>query len=159
MTMPFSLPEGFKLVQLAAPQTTNTAVVTDTVSLKTAHKAWFVFEFTQAVSDLTTIVFRQTTDVAGATGATIAASRVWQNGNTASSDTLVAGTSGTGVTLGSGALNQQVVAEFDPALFTEGYDCINGTVAASSQATNFVSVTGYIATRFPQATPPTVITD
>lgn len=159
MTMPFSLPEGFKIVQLAAPVTTNAAVVTDTVSLKTAHKAWFVFDFTQAVSDLTTITFRQTTDVAGATGAVMTASRVWKNGNTASTDTLVAGTSGTSVDLGSGALNQQVVVEFDPALFTEGYDCVNGTIAASSQATNLVSVTGYIATRYPQATPPAVITD
>lgn len=159
MTMPFSLPEGFKIVQLAAPVTTNAAVVTDTISLKTAHKAWLVFDFTQAVSDTGVIVFRQTTDVAGATGAVMTASRVWQNNNTAATDTLVAGTSGTGVTLGSGALNMQVVAEFDPALFTEGYDCINGTVAASSQSTNFVSVTGYIATRYPQATPPAVITD
>ena len=160
MGIPFSLPQMFKIVDATAgPVTTNGGVTSDTVSLKNAHKAWIVLQFTQAVGHATVITPRQATDVASATNAVIPAVPIWQNADTAASDTLVAATAAANLTLTNDVKKKQVIFEFDPALFTAGYDCLYFTVSDSSQAANFVSGQFFLLERYQQATPPAAISD
>jgi len=158
--MPFTLPENCKIVQLASPETTNGAKTSDVISLKNAHKVWIVVELTQSEDHATLFTPRQATDVAAGTNAVLAAVQpIWANEDCGASDTLVRKTDALNHTVGANIKDMQLVFEIDPASLTAGYDCVYITAATSSQATNFWSVTAYIQTRYPQATPPAAITD
>lgn len=155
------LPEEFKIVDATAgPVTTNGGVTSDYVSLKNAKYAWIVLQFTQAVGHATVIQPRKATatDGTGATNITVAVD-LWQNADTAASDTLVKATSATSLTLAADAKKKQVVIGIDPANLGAGYDVIAFTVSDSSQATNFVSAQFFLETKFAQGTPPAAITD
>ena len=162
MALPFSLPEGCKIVQLAQPQTSNGGVTTDVVSLKNVLKAWLIVEMTQAVGHATQIVPREATDVAAGTNQVLQnVQRIWANEDVAASDTLVAKTAAKNYSVTNDVKNKTVVFEIDPALMDveDGYDCLYATISDSSQATNFVSVTAILHQRYQQATPPAAITD
>jgi len=155
-----NLAEVFKIVQGSPPVTTDGGVTGDYVSLKNAVKAAVIFNFTQAVAHATVCGINEATAVAptGAQAMT-ATQKIWVNEDTAASDTLVKATDAASETLTADIKNKQVVMEIDPAKLTAGYDCIAATVSDSSQATNLVSITYLIETRYPQATPPAAITD
>lgn len=156
-----TLPEQFKIVDATAgPVTTNGGVTSDYVSVKNAHRAWIVLQFTQAVGHATVIQPKKATAVDG-TGVTniTTAARNWVNADTATSDTLVAGTAATSVTLAATAKKHHVVIEIDPATLGDTYDVIGFTVSDSSQATNFVSGQFFLEMRYMQGTPPAAITD
>lgn len=159
--MNLNLPEKFKLVDATAgPVTTNGGVTLDYVSLKNAVKAWIVLQFTQAVGHATVIQPQMATDVTptGATSITSAV-EIWQNADTAASDTLVKATSATSLTLANNIKKKMVVIEIDPAEFGGSYDVLGCTISDSSQATNFVSGMYILQMRYGQATPPAAITD
>ena len=157
-----SLPENFQLVDgSAGPVTTNGGVTCDYVSLKNAIRVWIVAQFTQAVGHATTVQPRKATAVAG-TGATDCTSnmRIWENEDTAASDTLPAVTAATLATLTNNIKKKLVVIEIDPAVeFKEDYDVLGCVISDSSQATNYVSVMYILQTKYQQATPPAAITD
>jgi hypothetical protein len=155
-----NLPSIFKIVQGTPPVTTTGGVTCDYVSLKNAVRAWIIAEFTQAVGHATVLGVNKATAVAptGATAMT-ETQQIWVNEDTAASDTLVKATDAASETLTDDVKNKQVIMEIDPAKLAAGYDCIAATISDSSQATNFVSVTYLIETRYPQATPPAAITD
>jgi hypothetical protein len=161
MARQLSLPQHFKIVQMLQPQTTNGALTTDVISLKTAHKAWVVFEYTQAAGHATTPTLRQATSVAGSTNKAGPSVAIWANEDTAATDTLVRQTDAASYAVAADVKNKQVVFEIDPARLdmANGYDCIYFTQATSSQATNFVSATAYLDTSYKQATPPSAIID
>lgn len=160
MVMANALPQQFKIVQLAWPQTTNGGVTSDFVSLKNAHKVTIVAEFIQAVGHATVVAIRQSDDVsATTTAAGPASARVWVNEDVAASDTLVQGANLASETLTNDVKKKQVVFEVDASELTDGYDCVYVTVSNSSQASNLVSITAFLHTRYPGATPPTAITD
>ncbi len=159
--MNLNLPEKFKFVDATAgPVTTNGGVTLDYVSLKNAIKAWIVLQFTQAVGHATVIQPQMATAVAptGATSITSAV-EIWQNADTATSDTLVRATAATSLTLTNDIKKKMVVIEIDPAEFGGSYDVLGCTISDSSQATNFVSGMYILQTRYGQATPPAAITD
>lgn len=159
-----SLPEVFKIVDATAgPVTTNGGVTSDYVSLKNASYAWIILQFTQAVGHATVIQPQVATAVAptGAASITFAAD-IWQNADTAASDTLVKATSATSLTLAADIKKKLVVIGIDPAkVVAQGgtYDVIGFTVSDSSQATNFVAGKFLLQMKYQQATPPVVITD
>lgn len=158
--MSICLPEQFKIMQGAPPTTTNGAVTGDYVSLKNAHRVWVIFELTQAVGHATVCSLMRATAVAptGATAVTESV-KIWENEDTGSTDTLVRQTDATSVTLGADIKNKQVIMEIVPQGLTATFDCIAGVTSASSQSSNFVSMTYILETRYAQATPPTAITD
>jgi len=84
---------------------------------------------------------------------------VWKNADIATSDTLVKGDDAATIAATAGTTNQQLVMEILPERLPAGYDCIAATLTASSQATNFATITYLIETKYPQATPPAAITD
>ena len=148
MARQLSLPQHLKIVQMLKPQTTNGALTSQVISLKNAHKAWIVLEFTQAAGFASTPTLQQATSIAAGT-------------NKASSDTLVRKSDAASYAVAADVKNKQVVFEIDPTRLdgANGYDCIYLTMATSSQASNFVSATAYLDTRYKQATPPSAIVD
>jgi hypothetical protein len=155
-----TLPEEFKVVTGASPETTNGGKTADFVSMKNGHWLWIVVTLKQAVGHATAITVKRATHVAG-TGETTLANNVqiWANEDTAASDTLVRQTDAKAHTVTNDIKSKQIVFGIDPVSLGAGYDVVTVTAADSSQATNFWSVTYLMATRYPSATPPTVVTD
>ena len=87
------------------------------------------------------------------------AAEIWQNADTAASDTLVKATSATSLTLAADVKKKQVIIGIDPANLGAGYDVIGFTISDSSQATNFVSAQYFLEMKYAQGTPPAAITD
>ena len=164
MTISENLVSKYKMVQAAAPVTSNAQVTCDYISMKNAHKVWIVVSFKQAATHATTVQPQAATGItpAGATSITYSATW-WKNADIGTTDTLVAQTAATSGAATAGTNDQMLVFEIDPALqiATHGatFDCLGCVIAASSEVTNFVSVVYVIETRYPQATPPTAITD
>jgi hypothetical protein len=161
MARQFSLPQNLKTVQLFNPKTTNAALSSQVISLKHAHKAWLVLEFTQAVGHATTPTLNQATSIAAGTNKAGPTVPIWANEDVAASDTLVKKTDAASYAVTNDIKNKQVIFEIDPARLDQanGYDCVYVTIGTSSQATNFVSATAYLQERYQQATPPSAILD
>ena len=159
MSMPFSLPQSCKIVQLIQPKTTSGAITSDAVSLKNCVKAWLIFHLTQAAVHATLITPRQATDVAVGTNAVVPAVPIWANEDVATSDALVAQTAAANYTVTADVKNKIVIFEIDPVLLTDGYPVVYATVAASGEATNFVAAEAILWSTYQQATPPSAIVD
>ncbi|NLS79691.1 MAG: hypothetical protein GXY76_20785 [Chloroflexi bacterium] len=163
MAYPRSLPEEFKIVDATAGcVTTNGGVASDWVSLKHAHKAWVVLQFTQAVGHATQVALQQAQDVGG-TGAKALArnAKAWANEDTGASDALVRQADGVSYTVAGDVKKKQVVFEVDPALLdmAGGFDCLGFTVANSAQASNLVAGQFFLLGRYQQAAPPSAVVD
>lgn len=158
--MNFSLPEHCKIVTALSPQTSNGAKTFDNIQLRDAIKVWIVAEYTQDVAHATTIQpVVGATDAACTTAITFT-TRWWKNANVAATDTLVAQTAATSCACDNTAAEHLLVIEIDPSdvvAQSATYDWLGATQASSGQGTNFVSVTYYIQTRMPQATPRSAI--
>lgn len=144
----FSFPEHYKVVQLAQPKTSNGGFTTDAVSLKNCHRAWFLFDMTQAVAHATLLTPRQATNVAIGTNAVFPTTNIWANEDTAAGDTWVEQTRAANYTVASDVKNKQVYIEVDPRSLTDTYDVVYATIADSSQATNFITVSIIMDLRF-----------
>lgn len=159
-----TLAELFKIIDATAgPVTTNGGVTGDYVTLKGAHRAWIVVQLTQAAGHATVLSPKQASAVAGTGVKAISnACRIWANEDTAASDTLVEQTAATTYTVTNDVKKKLVIFEIDPedALdIANGFDVLGLTASDSSQATNFISATYWLANRYSQATPPAAITD
>ncbi|NQT41297.1 MAG: hypothetical protein HQ581_27665 [Planctomycetes bacterium] len=164
MSLPSALPEQWKIVDATAGcVTSNGGFTSDYVSLKNAQMAYIVLQFTQAVGHATVIQPQVATAVAPTGAASITFSAEWwENEDTATSDTLVAQTAATSMTVTDDAKKKQVIIKIDPSqCAAQGatYDVIGFTVSNSGQATNFVAGQFYLLPRYPQATPLAAITD
>jgi hypothetical protein len=154
------LPEQFKIVNGTPVATTNGGITCDYISLKDAISVTIIAELLQAATHATALGVNEATTVAGGSAAAVTAvQKVWKNADVSSTDTLVAATDAATIAATAGTTNQQLVMQFDPATLSSGFDCIAATLTDSSEATNFATVTYIIETRYPQATPPTAITD
>jgi len=156
------LPENLKIVQLASPETTNGGKTSDCISLRDALRCWIVVELTQAVGHATLLTPQQCTGILPAGAKALSQNTpIWANEDCGASDTLVAQTAAKNFTVAATIKDKQVVFQIDPAALDQagGFDCVQIVAADSSQATNFWSVTAYLQNRYPQATPPTAITD
>ena len=154
------LPENFKVVQLASPETTNTGKTSDYISLKNCHRCTIIVDLTQAVGHATQISINKATAVApaGATAIT-AVVPVWSNEDCGASDTLVKQTSAVNYTVAADVKDKQIIFQIDPTTLGDTYDVIGVVCADSSQGSNFWNVTALLETRYPQGTPPAAITD
>ncbi len=161
MARQLSLPVNFKIVELFNCKTTNASLTSQVVSLKTAHKAWAIFNFTQAVGHATTPTLNQATSIAATTNKAGPTVPIWWNLDTSLTDTLIKQADAASFALDTNAKHEQVVFEIDPSRLdvNGGYDCIYFTSATSSQATNFVSANLIIQSAYEQGTPPSAIVD
>ena len=169
MTSPISLPEMFKIVNVAPIQAAN-AVTYDAICCKTAHKVWFIIIQDYAADTDLTCSLSEGTDVAmGTTAAVTAALPVWYNADVAAATTGAAATTMidglTKITSGSShefdtsaGKAQMCIIEWDPAKHTAGYDCIALT-DANGNASNEVAAIAIVQTRYPGPNPPSVVID
>jgi len=169
MTSPISLPEAFKIVNVAPSQSAS-AVTYDAICCKNAHKVWFIITQNYVADADITFSLIEATDVAcGTTAAVTKAFPVWYNADvaaataSAAATTIIDGltkiTSGAShefdTTLGK---SQMCIIEWDPAKHTSGYDCIR-LKDANGHASNWVTAIAIIQTRYPQADPPSAVID
>lgn len=163
MNAPITLPEIFKLVDgLPGNLTTNTGKTSDCISLKTANRCTVIVELTQAVGHATQIVLRQSTVVAASDAKVLTnVVPIWANEDCAASDTLVRQTDAVNYTVTNDVKKKLIVFQVEPGDFdiANGFDCLDLTIADSSQATNFANVLFIVESKYAQATPPAVITD
>ena len=169
MTSPISLPEQFKIINIA-PSQVATAVTYDTLCCKNAHKVWFVItQLYVADTDITFSLIEATDVAAGTTAAVTAALPIWYNADIAAATTGAAATtifdgltkitSGSSHKFDTGAgKSQMCVIEWDPAKHTAGYDCIQ-LADAGGHASNYVTAIAIVQTRYPQADPPSALID
>ena len=168
MASQLSLPEQFKIVQVAVSQVADT-VTYDVVCCKNAHKVWFVIM--QLYGGNTDITFSLTelTAVGGTTAAVTAAFPVWYDVDVAAAttgaaatthiDALTLITSGASHIMDTGAgKSQMCIIEWDPSKHTAGYDCIQITDASGS-GSNYITALAIIQERYPQASPPSAVTN
>lgn len=87
--------------------------------------------------------------------------RIWANEDVATSDTLVRQTDAKSYSVTADIKNKQIIFEIPVASLdlANGFDCINIISTDSTEATNFVSVTAFIDTRYKEDVPPAAITD
>jgi len=169
MTSPISLPEMFKIVNIAPSQVAN-AVTYDAICCKNAHKVWFIITQLYVADTDITFSLVEGTDVAmGTTAAVTKAFPVWYNADVAAATASAAATTHidalTKITSGASHefdtslhKSQMCVIEWDPAKHTSGYDCIRLTDAGGS-ASNYVTAIAIIQERYPQANPPCAVVD
>lgn len=158
----FYLAEFFKNTDATAGiVTTNGGVTGQWVSAKTLNYLWLELQLTQAVSHATVITVKQATAVAGTGTKTGPTCNIWLNEATATNDTDVKQTSGTSVTVATGVNKKHILIGIDPSSLdvANGFDVVGFSVSDSSQATNFVSGMWHGETKYPQATPPTLVLD
>ena len=156
----FSLPEGYSVVTLTPPVTTNGGVTCDYISLKNVHMVYIVATFTQAVGHATGIDPTQATAVAG-TGVKAITNVVpcWQIVDISSTDVFTRLTDAITVNCAAAAANQKIIMQINPSSFdvANGFDVLGLTVDNSAQATNFVNVDVILQNRY--APSPTALTD
>lgn len=160
MASPLSLAQNFKIVQLAVPALAN-GMTYDYVCCKNAHKVWIIVEHYSAGgdTDLVLTLTEATTVAAGGATTVTNSAAIWVNADTSLTDTLVKQTDATAYTIDTGAAKpQQVVFEWDCAKFAAGFDCLT-IIDSGGNAANYASATAILQERYPQATPPTAITD
>ena len=153
-------PEIYKIVNGKPVTTTSGAITGDYISVKNARRVVIIAELLQAASHATALGVNVATDVAASGAAAMTALMpIWKNANVATTDTLTRATDAATIAATAGTTNQQLVMEVIPGRLPAGYDCIAATLTASSEATNFATITYLIETAYPQATPPAAITD
>lgn len=160
--MRFNLPELCKIVEAHEPVAADAlANTSDAICCKNIKKLWVVLQHYSAGGDTDLVLtWYEGTDVAFGTAAIITAtSPIWYNVDTSLADALTRATDAATFTVDTGAAKNQIwVMEWDPALFSAGYDCFK-LYSSGGDAANYVSVLYIAEMRYMSDVPPTVITD
>ena len=159
--MNFTLPENLAIVMAHEPVAADALGTCDYVCCKNVHKLWVVLSHYSAGGDTDLVVtWNEATNVsAGSAAAITVVCPIWYNVDTASADLLTRATDAITYTVDTGAgLNQIWVMEWDPAKFSDGFDCF-ALVTTGGHASNLVSVTYFAQMRYQSAVLPTIITD
>jgi hypothetical protein len=161
MTLPFSLPEITKIVTLYGGAT-NGSVTTasDYISCKHAHKVWIV-GYTWGTTGTTFPVSLMESVAVGTAGAAVTTTfPIWKVIATTSTDALTRQTDAYTLTIDPDGTDSTMLFcfEWDCAKFTAGYDCL-AVKGGTGNAADYCVILAFVAERFSQATPPTVITD
>ena len=156
-----TLPEIMKIIEAIVPTAANSIGTGDYVCLKNVKRAWVVCQHYTAADNDVILGLYEATDVAAGTKAAVTATvPIWQNTDTSLSDALARGTDAATITIDTGALKNQIaVFEWDPALFTAGYDCLAVYCTDEGHASNIFSALYVLEMRYMSNLPPTVITD
>jgi hypothetical protein len=144
------IPEKMFPISGTKPVTTNGGVTADNISLKNAGDVYIVAHLTQSVGHATVLTPKVGTAVATAATALPANVQIWYGNVSTSTDAIARQTDAKSLTLG-GAVTGDVYAIFkiDTAtLAAGGYDVLGFTSSDSSQATNFIEVTYWVAPKY-----------
>ena len=158
----FTLPENLKIVQAHEPETADAIDDTsDVISCKNLKKLWMLAHHYSGGGD-TDMIFTwyEGTDVAFGTNQVITAvSPIWYNIDTASADLFTRATDAATFTIDTTAqLDQIWIMEWDPALFSAGYDCFRPTTTGGNAA-NHCSILYFGLPRYQSDVNVSAITD
>jgi hypothetical protein len=126
----FEFPENCKIVQgLACTVGVGGALPSDYVSLKNAHRAWAVIQYTDAAGNAVTITPQFDVSVAGANNtASAQLHRIWANEDTATNDLMVEDPAAIIFVTDGVTSNSVIIIEIDTAdmgnLVGVPYDCV-----------------------------------
>lgn len=155
-------PEVMKPIQMLNPVTTNGGQDSDWVSMKDINRLMIVCELTQAAGHATALTLNQATVVAGTDSKAITNNvEIWANEATGTSDTNVRQTAAKAFTVNNSISNKIITFVVEPSALdvANSFDCVSVNVADSSEATNFISITGIAYKKSQGPTPPSDITD
>jgi hypothetical protein len=126
MSRQFQIPANLKPDAAVQPEDHQRTLTSQVISLKNAHKAWLVLDFTQAVGHATTPTLNQATSIAAGTNKAGPTVDIWANEDCAATDTLVKQTAGASYAVTNDVKKKQVVFEIDPTRLdvNGGYDCV-----------------------------------
>jgi hypothetical protein len=142
------LPRNPKIVALQAPVTTNGAITTPFINCKNASKVIFVCVLKQAVAHATVVSIYQGNAKTGGTEKIIANTvPIWLNADIDSSSDLTAQMDAASLTMAASAKDMVIIFQLDPAALDSGYGYAGIHTTASSQITNFMSVTALVFAR------------
>jgi len=157
--MPRTLVQRNKIVTAICNQTTNGALTGDYVCLKNAIRCTVVVLLDQVAGHATAITIEQATDAAmGSTKAITNVVPIWQNADTAATDTLVRATDAVSLTVANDIKEKMIVFDIDPSLLdvANDFDWITVKTAASSEA-NYVTAIYVLEAKIQGDPPPTAI--
>ena len=155
----FGIPQNLKPVLLY--NGAANAVACDIISCKTAKKVWFLIFHAGANDTDLTLSLEEAKEVAGSTHQAVTKTcPIWKDidaGTT--SDEMTRQTDAVSLVIDPATQNPVLaVIEWDPAKFSDGYDCIY-LADALGHANNTVQIFGFILPRYKQDIPPSVIID
>lgn len=154
-----NIAEQFKIVEAIEPKADAAGSTGDYVCLKNALKATIKLHITQGNAATIEIGVKEATTVAGGSAAAITkALKIWANLDCVASDLIVKRTDGATYTTDAGVKHKIVIIEVDPALLSEGFDCIAVTTGASNAA-NIVQAEYILEPRYKGAVMPSAIVD
>lgn len=160
--MKITLPENFKIVEALVPKAASGTGTGDYICCKNAHKVWVVIQHYGGGGDNDiTLGLYEATDVAAGTKAAITETfPIWTNLDTATADTFTRQTDAATYTIDTGLTdNAIVIFEWDPAKFSDGYDCLAVYATDEGHASNIISALYFIEERYKSDSPPAAITD
>ena len=155
-----TLVERNKLVTAICNQTTNGALTGDYVCLKNAVACTVVVILDQAAAHATAITIEQATSaIGGGTTPITNVVPIWQNADTAATDTLVRATDAVSLTVGADIKEKMVVFHIDPSTLdvANDFDWITVKTSASTEITNFATAIYVLEAKFQGDPPPTAI--
>ena len=157
-----TFPEAFKIVECHEPETADAIDSTsDVICCKNIKKLWMVVHHYSGGGDLDMVfTWYEGTDVAFGTNAVITAtSPIWYNVDTSLADLFTRATDAATFTIDTTAQKNQIwVLEWDPALFSAGYDCFRPTTSGG-HASNHCSILYIAEFRYQSDVPVAAITD
>jgi hypothetical protein len=153
--MNLSIPFKQSVVTGLAPVTTNLAKVADYLNMALALRVYVVVTLTQAAAHATAVTLRQATDNTGSDVKDLAKTvPVWANEDVAAGDVLTKQTDAVAHTVAATVKNKKIVfqVEGDDLDMANDFTHLTVSVAASSEATNFVNVEYIVEPRVPGVT-------
>lgn len=144
------LPHVPAIVALEPSTTTNAAITTPYINCAKALMIYFVCTLKQAAAHATVVSIYQATTSAGGSAKVIAnAVPIWYSADISASSELTRATNAVSKTLSAVIADQVVVMQLDPAALdlTNDFDWAAIHTTASSEATNFLTVTAIVENR------------
>lgn len=161
MSRQFSMVAELSPVSLLAPAADAAGRTSSYRSLKNADKAYVLVHINQGNAATVAITLLQAKDVSGTGSKALAATPIWLNDATASSDALVAQAAAAGFTTDANVADKLVLFEIEPEACL---DVANGfrSIAVQTGASNAANITEaklHILNSYKQATPPSSYTN
>lgn len=161
MAHPYSLVASMPPVSLLAPAADAAGRTSAYRSLKNCVKAYIVARVNQGNAAPVTLSLLQAKDVSGTGAKALAATPIWLNDATATSDAFVQQAAAVGFTTDATLADKIVVFEIEPGAcmdVTNGFRSIALQTGASNAA-NITCATLHIIGSYQQATPPSTYTN
>jgi len=148
-----------KIVEAIAPQTNAAALTGDYISVKTLHKITAKVHINQANAATVKVDILEAKAVAGTDAQVLAVDMpIWVNEDLAAADGFTRQTDDADFTTSAALKHKMVIIEIDPAILSDGFDCVAVRAGASNVA-NIVQAEYVCDPRYLGSSQPSAIID